>query len=48
VAWDPDRYGRNYDVSADGKRFYIRRAAGVALLPATTVYLNWLEAIRKR
>ncbi|HEU4333494.1 MAG TPA: protein kinase [Candidatus Eisenbacteria bacterium] len=47
VAWDPDRYGANYDVSADGQRFYIRRNTGAAELPATTVYLNWMEPLRK-
>jgi Tol biopolymer transport system component len=48
VAWDPDRYGGNYDVSADGSRFYVRRNFGAASLPATTVYVNWMEGLRRR
>jgi Tol biopolymer transport system component len=48
IAWDFDRYGGNYDVSTDGRRFYIRRNFGSSSLPATTVYVNWMESLRKR
>ena len=48
ISWDPDRYGGNWDVSADGQRFYVRRARGVAELPATTVVVNWMERFKKR
>ena len=48
VSWDPDRYGGNYDVSADRQRFYVRRTRGMAELPATTVVVNWMERFRKR
>ena len=39
---------RTYDVSADGRRFYVRRTFGASTLPATTVYVNWMEGFRKR
>ena len=48
IAWDPDRYGGNYDVSADGQRFYVRRARGITDLPGTTVVVNWMERLRKK
>jgi len=48
IAWDFDPYGGNYDVSADGRRFYVRRNYGATTLPATTVYVNWMESLRKR
>jgi serine/threonine protein kinase len=48
IAWDPDRYGENYDVSADRQRFYVRRAAGTTEIPATTVVVNWMERFKKR
>ncbi|HET9951320.1 MAG TPA: protein kinase [Candidatus Eisenbacteria bacterium] len=48
VSWDPDRYGGNYDVSADRQHFYIRRANGMSELPATTVVVNWMERFKKR
>jgi Tol biopolymer transport system component len=47
VAADPDPYGRNYDVAADG-RFLIRRTFGTGELPSTTVYLNWVQRLKKR
>ena len=48
ISWDPDRYGGNYDVSADGQRFFVRRARGASELPATTVVVNWMERFKKR
>ena len=48
VAWDPDRFGGNYDVSPDGKTVYLRRREGAADLPATSVVVNWYERFRKR
>ncbi|HEU4725904.1 MAG TPA: hypothetical protein VFU59_11510, partial [Candidatus Eisenbacteria bacterium] len=48
VAWDPDRYGGNYDVSADGQRFYVRRTQLGERLPGTTVVVNWAERLRKK
>ena len=48
VSWDADRYGCNYDVSADRQRFYIRRTSGASELPATTVVVNWMERFKKR
>jgi Tol biopolymer transport system component len=48
ISWDPDRYGRNYDIAADGQRLYVRRTAGISELPATTVIVNWMERFKKR
>jgi serine/threonine protein kinase/Tol biopolymer transport system component len=48
IAWDPDRYGLNYDVSADRQHFYVRRATGATELPASTVIVNWMERFEKR
>ena len=48
ISWDPDRYGGNYDVSADRQRFYVRRTSGMSELPATTVVVNWMERFKKR
>jgi Tol biopolymer transport system component len=48
VAWDPDGSGGNYDVAPDGQRFLIRRAVVTSALPATTVFVNWLEAMKRR
>ena len=42
---DPTTDGRTYDVTADGQRFLIRKPVGDAQIPATTVYVNWLEAL---
>jgi eukaryotic-like serine/threonine-protein kinase len=48
IAWDPDRYGLNYDVSADRQRFYVRRVSGATELPASTVIVNWMERFERR
>jgi hypothetical protein len=42
---DNSTQGRTYDVSADGQRFIIRRSVGTDFIPATSVYVNWLEAL---
>jgi Tol biopolymer transport system component len=47
VLFDPDPYGGNYDVATDG-RFLVRRTAGTGELPSTTVYLNWVQRLKKR
>jgi len=48
ISWDGDRFGGNFDLSADGQRFFVRRARGATELPATTVVVNWMDRFRKR
>lgn len=40
--------GRTYDVSPDGQRFLMIKAAGTEQAPSIVVVLNWLEELKAK
>lgn len=40
--------GRSYDVSPDGQRFLMVKAAGTEQAPSMVVVLNWLEELKAK
>jgi eukaryotic-like serine/threonine-protein kinase len=44
----PTGIRNHYDVSADGKRFYIVAPAGKDALPTTNVVVNWNQELKRR
>ena len=40
--------GRSYDVSPDGQRFLMIKAAGAEQAPSMVVVLNWLEELKAK
>jgi hypothetical protein len=40
--------GRSYDVSADGQRFLMIKAAGAEQTPSMVVVLNWEEELKAK
>lgn len=40
--------GRPYDVSPDGQRFLMIKAAGTEHAPSMVVVLNWLEELKAK
>ncbi len=40
--------GRTYDISPDGQRFLMFKAAGADQAPSMVVVLNWLEELKAK